>query len=255
MMTNSANTKRATILSVIALIICLATLTGTTFAWFTDTETSTGNKIIAGNLDVKLHMWSGSAYTEITENSAPIFGAGSLIAQNNLGDTVWEPGKTQIAYLAIENAGNLALKYNVLVDVDDGGLIGALEYAIIPMDVAYTGTNDIGTDWETIEAAAAAVNPLNTGKLAAGVTVAAPNGMLDNVANGEMNETDYFALVIHMDEEAGNEYKTTDDANPKQVKIDITVIAGQAEAELDAFNTPDYDETAPYEETTATPAP
>jgi len=51
----------------------------------------------------------GNGYQDISNSPSPIFGAGS-VAQNNNAETLWEPGKTQIAYLAIKNNGNLVLK-------------------------------------------------------------------------------------------------------------------------------------------------
>ena len=234
-MTNSKNTKRALLTSIMALVLCFTMLTGTTFAWFTDTETSSGNKIVAGNLDIDLLMFDADAttadkYVSIADEVGAIFGANSLIAKNDPTDTVWEPGKTQIAYLAVRNLGNLALKYNIIVDVEDNGLIGALEYAIVPVQ---GGTADATTleqsNWANIKA------NYENGVLAAGKTIAAPNGCLDEIKGGVQNETDFFALVIHMDENAGNEYKE------KSVVIDITVNATQVEAENDAFG-PNYDQ-------------
>ena len=55
-MSNKKTTKRALLTSVMALMLCFAMLTGTTFAWFTDTETSANNRIVAGTLDVDLLM-------------------------------------------------------------------------------------------------------------------------------------------------------------------------------------------------------
>ena len=45
-------TKRALITSVISLLVCFSMLVGTTFAWFTDSVTSSGNIIKSGTLDV-----------------------------------------------------------------------------------------------------------------------------------------------------------------------------------------------------------
>ena len=109
-MTNSKTTKRALVSSVIALVLCFAMLLGTTYAWFTDSVTSSGNKIVAGNLDVDLYLHTGTdTKIEITNESAPIFGEGA-IAQDNNASTLWEPGKTQVAYLSIKNNGSLDLK-------------------------------------------------------------------------------------------------------------------------------------------------
>ena len=102
-MTSGKSTKRALITSALAILMCVAMLIGTTFAWFTDTASTGVNKIQAGNLDVKL-MYSTDMQTwkEATDQT-------KLFEDNAL----WEPGYTQVVYLKIENAGKLALKYEV----------------------------------------------------------------------------------------------------------------------------------------------
>ncbi len=222
-------TRRALLMSILSLIACVSMLIGTTFAWFTDSVTSTGNKIVAGNLKVDLLMADENGeYASIANKDAAIFGKGSL-AQDNAQETLWEPGKTQIVYLAVANKGSLDLKYSIALDVVDGGLIGSLEYAII--DGADATTNKItATSWEEVKAIA----NVQTGDVAAGTAVAAPNGA---IKAGE-NAVDYFALAVHMKEEAGNEYKD------KDITIDVTVIATQLASEEDSFDNK-YDASAP----------
>ena len=53
-MNNKKTTKRALLSSVMAIVLCLAMLIGTTFAWFTDSASTAVNKIQAGTLDVQL---------------------------------------------------------------------------------------------------------------------------------------------------------------------------------------------------------
>ena len=55
-MNNRKQTKRALLTSIMALVMCVVMLLGTTFAWFTDTASTNVNKIQAGNLDVLLEM-------------------------------------------------------------------------------------------------------------------------------------------------------------------------------------------------------
>ena len=64
-MTQSKNTKRALLSSILALIVCAAMLVGLTFAWFTDGVSTGSNKIVAGNLDVALYNVDGSTETEV----------------------------------------------------------------------------------------------------------------------------------------------------------------------------------------------
>ena len=53
------STKRSLLASVLALVMCVSMLVGTTFAWFTDTASTGVNKIQAGTLDVALEMKGG----------------------------------------------------------------------------------------------------------------------------------------------------------------------------------------------------
>ena len=100
-MTSKKNTKRALISSILVILMCVTMLIGATFAWFTDTASTAVNKIQAGNLDVKL-MYSTDMvnWKEATDQT-------KLFDDNAL----WEPGYTQVVYLKVVNAGNLALKY------------------------------------------------------------------------------------------------------------------------------------------------
>ena len=240
---NQKATKRALLTSVMALVMCVVMLVGTTFAWFTDTASTGVNKIQAGNLDVQLLMRDADgAYVNIGDSQQVIFGgANSLVAQNNNQDTLWEPGKTQVAYLAVRNAGNLALKYNILLNVRDEGLIGALDYAIVPQS-KLSGENQTCTDTIASWVDAKGRTGAESGKLTAGTFTAAPNGCLDEIAHDKTNtnETEYFALVVHMDENAGNTYMN------KSVSIDMKVVATQAAAEFDSFNN-QYDKDAPLD--------
>ena len=242
-MNNKRATKRALLTSVMALVMCVVMLVGTTFAWFTDTASTGVNKIQAGNLDVQLLMRDADgAYVNIGDSQQVIFGgANSLVAQNNNQDTLWEPGKTQVAYLAVRNAGNLALKYNILLNVRDEGLIGALDYAIVPQS-KLSGENQTCTDTIASWVDAKGRTGAESGKLTAGTFTAAPNGCLDEIAHDKTNtnETEYFALVVHMDENAGNTYMN------KSVSIDMKVVATQAAAENDSFNN-QYDKDAPLD--------
>ena len=223
-MTKQKSTKRALLLSALSLLMCVSMLIGSTFAWFTDSVTSSGNKIQAGTLDVQLHMYDGTDYVDISDSVKPIFGEGSL-AQDNAAETLWEPGKTQIVYLAVKNAGSLALKYNIILDVVDDGLLGSLDYAII--DGATKNDAATTTSWNDIIATAG----VQTGLIQSGRTVAANNGAL------EAEGYDYFALAVHMKEEAGNEYQG------KNVVIDINLVATQLTSESDSFGN-DYDADA-----------
>ena len=226
-MTGKCNTKRALICSLITLALCFTMLAGATFAWFTDSVKSHSNVIAAGNLkaDLLLDAEGDGSYRSIAGVDGAIFSPAE-VAQNSTA-TLWEPGKTQIAWLAVANAGNLAMKYNIVLDVTDRGIAPALEYAII--DGATAAEYASLSSWNDLLADATATGPVPAGR-----TIAAPYGRLD------AGETDYFLFAIHMREEAGNEYQG------KDALFDLTLVATQATVEYDSFdNLYDADATLP----------
>ena len=231
-------TKKTLTLSILSVLLCVAMLVGTTFAWFSDSVTSGANKIVAGTLSVDLLMdkEENGTYVSIADEDGAIFGSvNSLFAQNESFDTLWEPGKTQIVYLGVKNTGTVALKYNIIIDVEDGGLASALQYAII--DGAKAENLSAATCWGDL-----AENPaVQSGAVLAGRFVAASNGILDEISEGTMDETDYFAFAVHMREDAGIEYMG------KEINIDLTVVAAQVSAENDSFGK-DYDRDAVFPE-------
>ena len=195
-------------------------LAGTTFAWYTDSVTSSGNKIIAGSLDIQLLKYDGSEYVDISNSGAPIFQSANL-AQNNTA-TLWEPGKTQVAYLRLKNNGDLNLKYSVALDVKNvaKNLYEVMRYAIV---------KDANND-----------SPVNAWVPANGIPVE-PGTQSTQAVNVPMapGAVHDFALVIHMQEEAGNEYMAG------EVDFDLHVLATQDTVEFDSFG-PTYDANAQY---------
>ncbi len=120
-------TKRALLTSVMALVMCVVMLAGTTFAWFTDTASTAVNKIQAGNLDIKLLAEDG--VTSLEGATLKWQKAGG--AENE--DVLWEPGcRYKLQPIIIKNAGNLALKYKVAITgiKGDAKLNEAIEWTI-----------------------------------------------------------------------------------------------------------------------------
>ena len=111
-MTNSKHTKRALIASAMSIIVCVAMLIGTTFAWFTDTASTAVNKIVSGKLDVELEMQKTDGSWTTAEGQILNF----KTADNRTTNILWEPGCTyELPKLRIKNNGNLALKYKVTI--------------------------------------------------------------------------------------------------------------------------------------------
>ena len=124
---NQKATKRALLTSVMALVMCVVMLVGTTFAWFTDTASTAVNKIQAGNLDVKLLAEDGETSLE----GATLEWQKAAGAED--GDILWEPGcRYKLQPIIIKNAGNLALKYKVAITgiKGDAKLNEAIEWTI-----------------------------------------------------------------------------------------------------------------------------
>ena len=199
---NQKATKRALLTSVMALVMCVVMLVGTTFAWFTDTASTAVNKIVAGNLDVDIVDESGNSLDG---------GTLSFVNKENQSNILWEPGATFFTQgFKIVNKGNLALKYKVVVSgtTGDAKLLKAIEF-----DVVEAKTKD-----------AAAVSFANESNLLPNATAPAAGDV-------------YYYLRGHMKEEAGNEYK-----NLTLDGISITVYATQYTHEHDSFdNTYDAD--------------
>ena len=167
-MNSHRQTKRALLTSVMALVMCVVMLLGTTFAWFTDTATANVNTIKSGNLHVEIQNEEGTAIDKlewVKEN-------GDVIA--NQDDILWEPGCTYLLTpFKIVNTGNLALKYKIEIT----GLDGSAKLLKV---IKFTYKTEDGNTF----------NMTAEGKLA---------------ANG--GATGMITVSAHMDELAGNEYQ------------------------------------------------
>ena len=228
-MTNSKSTKRALLTSALALLMCVAMLVGATFAWFTDTASTGVNKIVSGNLDVKL-MYSTDMQTwkEATDQT-------KLFDDNAL----WEPGYTQVVYLKVVNAGKLALKYQVSTnsyDLERGkNAAGDLFYIDKYLKIGLAETNVAFTDRSV--ALAAIANSEKT--LAKELPITNSWVTLNSGA-----ESDPFAVVLYMPTTVGNEANNVQSWRKPSVKgLGLIVNATQATVESDSFGNT-YDEKA-----------
>ena len=111
-MNNKRATKRALLTSVMALVMCVVMLVGTTFAWFTDTASTGVNKIVSGNLKVDIIGADSDSHIEKLnfKNAAGAEGEALL----------WEPGCRYLTVgFRIANKGNLALKWKAEINKDN----------------------------------------------------------------------------------------------------------------------------------------
>ena len=198
-MTKQKATKRALLASALALVLCFSLLVGSTYAWFTDTA-STGNTVIQ----------SGSLKVDIVDDSGASLEGQALAFQNVNGETdiLWEPGVTfRTQAFKIKNAGNLALKYRLVLNGVDGNaeLLEVITFSLVKAD----GT---AVELDTFE------------------------GVLNE--QDDLSEAYYIQGV--MDSSAGNDYQ-----DKRLEGISVAVIAGQAMYESDSEDDT-YDANAEY---------
>jgi len=226
------NNKRTLLTSVISLVLSISMLLGTTFSWFTDTVTNKGNRIVMGEMNVDLLMdkEDGKGYVSIAD------GEGDIFSEATGNGTRWEPGKTEIVFLQVKNIDELAVNYNILITVENESTNIAkaeevLTWAVLPGETAEAFRARGIQTWNDL----LAVENVQSGPVATGDTIAAPNGALP-----KENDSDYFALAVHMNEEAGNEYQG------QALTIDVKVVAKQMAYENDSFGN-QYDADAEFE--------
>ena len=201
-----ANNKKALLSSAFALVVSIAMLIGTTFAWFTDTASTAVNKIQAGNLDVALEMLDTAQNKWVTAEGKTL----NFVKAGNVAEEVlWEPGATyELPKLRVVNKGNLALKYKIAIT----GIDGDSKLCKV-IDWYYNDT-------EISKATSMAVS--------------------EDVVLNAKTEGDAFTLKGHMQKTAGNDYQGLSISG-----IAITVYATQATVESDSFNN-QYDKDAEY---------
>ncbi|MBQ9760601.1 MAG: leucine-rich repeat protein, partial [Clostridia bacterium] len=213
-MTNKKSTKRALLSAIMSMVLCVAMLAGTTFAWFTDSVTSGNNIIASGNLDVTMEWLDGTAAP--TDSAAWIDAStGAIFDYDN-----WEPGYAVARHIKIANEGSLALKYRIHIAAN--GEVSKLAdvidvYYLDPAQqlndrTALTEENKLGT------LSALLANLESDASTATGA-----------LAKGEKHTV---TLVLKMQESAGNEYQNLAIGST----FSIILIATQDNVESDSFD-------------------
>ena len=206
-MNNKKATKRALLTSVMALVMCVVMLVGTTFAWFTDTASTGVNKIQAGNLDIELQMKGNDGKWVNAEGKIlPFLVEGKIPAEGT--QILWEPGCTYYApEVRVLNKGNLAVKFEYVNELL--GVTGKLAEVLTPVFKTPTDTdgNEINIEPEVLKP-------------------------------GEASPA--WSFGYHMLETAGNEYQKA-----TATGMCLTVVATQATYEKDSIDD-QYDKDAEY---------
>ncbi len=131
-MAKAKSTKRALLMSGLALLMCVSMFVGSTFAWFTDSVKTGVNTIQAGNLDIVLEysVDNGATWADAEGKTLNFKKAADAPADEAI---LWEPGCTyELPLIRVRNNGNLALKYNMVINGIDGDakLLEAIEFTV-----------------------------------------------------------------------------------------------------------------------------
>ena len=227
---HKTNTKRALLCSALSLLLCVSMLIGSTFAWFTDSVTSAGNRIVSGSLDIVLEMYDAQSDTWINAEGETI----PFIAADGRIEILWEPNCTyEMAPIRIRNVGNLAAYAMISISgiTGDDKLLEAIEFQTIVSNLTVTNEKaliDRGMD-DVIDGKAT-LSPISGtpyGTLLWDASLM-PSG---EKYNGLTDTSDTITLVGHMKAAAGNEYQGL-----KIEGISITVLATQSMYEKDSFS-------------------
>ena len=246
-MTNSKSTKRALLTSALALLMCVAMLIGATFAWFTDTASTGVNKIQAGNLDLEVqYRTTANGEWKTLDNATDLFGAEG---------TLFEPGHTRVVELKIKNAGNLALKYKIGMNVisetagtnKDGKpykLSNYLKVATSPIQQydPNAGPHDVSYVMEQLI--------FVKGNVLAWEHRDFANFELEYTSNGSVHElkpgdAGILGIKVYMPETVGNEANAISAEKAASIKFGLNVVATQYTVESDSYGT-QYDKDATY---------
>ena len=213
------NSKKALLSSAFALVLSVAMLIGTTFAWFTDTASTGVNKIVSGNLKVDIIGETSDSHISTLKFTK----AGAETDAGAAEEILWEPGCRYLTEgFRIANKGNLALKWKAQVNMNNI-INGKVEGSTIAKDgKSLLDVIDFYVVTSTDENAEA---------------VAIEN-FVGNLKKTETSEVYYIKGV--MQTTAGNDYQdlTLDG-------ITVTVIAAQDTVENDSFDN-QYDKDAKY---------
>ena len=215
-------TKKSLLASGASLLLSAALLAGSTFAWFTDSVTNTGNTIQAGTLQIDFQyrdLTSNGEFKDVPSDSQQ---AGALFTE----DQLWEPGYSFGYDFKVRNTGTLAEKWELVFQnikctngTNGAQLADVLDVYVIPVDAgeeALTAQNYKGT-------------------LSQLENVALKNGNFDP-QDGPYN----FSVVLKMQESASNDYQGA------QISFDLFLRAKQQNKETDGFGSSDYDANAAY---------
>ena len=174
--------KRSIILCALSLALCVALLVGSTFAWFSDSITNSGNTITAGNLTAQ---WSYRTLNDDTAAYEPVSEELALFS----ADTVWQPGEPHGYDFKVENTGSVDFEWELTIDL---------------ADTAGESQNNLTDVLEVYVDGVKSKVGFTDGAVVINGTLAATDGE----STADINESSCeFSLAFAISESAGNDYQ------------------------------------------------
>ena len=237
--------KRSLWLSALSLCLCVVTLLGTTFAWFTDSVTNKDNVIQAGELKIRATVYTWDA-VNATWLTSPNYGLNSPL----ITEKAWEPGQYNAVVIQVSNwhdAATAALCAKIDLDfkitVNDKNLADALWYKLTPIGPEETidaHVENVVTEdrlqYRDRRPASEADGVITMSKIEDDATE--PVTVYTDYHDGQYV---YYLLEYGMYTSADNKYMNG------TFGLDFTVNAAQAPVEEDGFGSSDYDKDATFE--------
>ena len=216
-MNNRKATKRALLTSVMALVMCVVMLVGTTFAWFADTATANVNTIKAGKLDVTLEMQQADGTWVPAENETLTWKTYDNRAQDKI---FWEPGCTyELQPVRVKNDGNLAIKYKIAIT----GIQGSAKL------------NEV-IGWTISDAALDTYHSLGVDKTSEPLTI--KGHMKETAGNTYMNEEiTGIAITVYATQDTV-EYDSTTKDYDKDAPYEIVKVSDEKELRYALYSAP-----------------
>ena len=212
------STKHSILTSALTMLVCLCMFVGSTFAWFSDSVTSSNNIIQSGTLDLEMY-WTDNLDTGTWYNVEDA-ATNTVFSYDN-----WEPGYTDVRYIKIKNVGNLALNYQLAIEPQ--GKVGKLS-EVINVYFANEGINiQTREDLNQLGTLGFLNHVMNGGATASGTLLpASQQSPLHD--SGEIIVT----MAMSMITSAGNEYQDETIGDGFTIKA----LATQASYEKDSFD-------------------
>lgn len=188
--------KRSIILCALSLVLFVALLVGSTFAWFSDSITNSGNTITAGNLTAQ---WSYRTLNDDTAAYEPVSEELALFP----ADTVWQPGEPHGYDFKVENTGSVDFEWELTIDLADTA--GESQNNLTDVLVVYVDgvKSEVG---------------FTDGAVVINGTLAATDG---ETTAGTDESSCEFSLAFAIPEDAGNDYQNS------SVSFSLTLSARQ----------------------------